>query len=396
MAAAKGQGPGFGANSWLVEEMYEQFVHDPDFGERLLAGVLRRLPLADAPSPAAAAATSPRVREIAADHGSRATGPGPGRRTAARAGAADRGGGRCTRRAASRRTRTGQADPRRRRGDRREHGTQPDGPDRHQLPQRPGQAARGQPQGRQRVPRPHRADQDQLHAPHRLRHRAGHRRRGPGDEEHLPRGCRRQAAPGRQRARQHGPRRRRVEVRRQPHARRARPPRRRHARLRRLPHLLRGDHPQGQEQQAHGRGLPGRQRVADEPRHDRHGPVRTAADAGPGRHRRGRQHRLPGRVRGRRPSQPQLVRRQQGRHDHQHVRPPHHPGRRVGNVPQAGARTAARRARVLRRHLPFARACPTKRSSGGRTRIRSTTRRRCSASRWPSPSSSVCTASAAT
>ena len=38
--------------------------------------------------------------------------------------------------------------------------------------------------------------------------------------------------------------------------------------------------------------------------------------------------------------------------------------------------------------------CPTKRSSGDPTRTRSTTKRRCSASRWPSPSSSVCTASA--
>ena len=28
-------------------------------------------------------------------------------------------------------------------------------------------------------------------------------------------------------------------------------------------------------------------------------------------------------------AQPQLARREQGRHDHQHVRPPHHPGRRV-------------------------------------------------------------------
>ena len=29
VAAPDGQGAGFGANSWLVEEMYEQFVADP-------------------------------------------------------------------------------------------------------------------------------------------------------------------------------------------------------------------------------------------------------------------------------------------------------------------------------------------------------------------------------
>ena len=47
--------------------------------------------------------------------------------------------------------------------------------------------------------------------------------------------------------------------------------------------------------------------------------------------------------------------RQQGRHDHQHLRPPHHPGRRERHVPQAGARAAARRARLLRRRVHRAR-----------------------------------------
>jgi multifunctional 2-oxoglutarate metabolism enzyme len=47
--------------------------------------------------------------------------------------------------------------------------------------------------------------------------------------------------------------------------------------------------------------------------------------------------------------------RQQGRHDHEHLRPSHHPGRRVRAVPQAGPRAAARRARLLRGRLPGAR-----------------------------------------
>ena len=60
-------GAGFGANSWLVEEMYEKFVHDPDS-----VGVQWQEFFADyksgAPSVAAAAAASPKVRAIAADH----------------------------------------------------------------------------------------------------------------------------------------------------------------------------------------------------------------------------------------------------------------------------------------------------------------------------------------
>ena len=248
MAAANGQGSGFGANSWLVEEMYEQFVHDPnsvsDSWQEFFADYRSQTPAARRGRRRLAPHPRDRRRPRLGASGRRPSPhrcpPPPRRRPRPATGAA-------ARRA---RTRTGQADPWRRRGHRRQHGTQPRGPHRHQLPQRAGQAARGQPQGDQRVPRAHGADEGQLHPPDRLRHRPRHRRRGAGDEEHVPRGCRRQAAPRRQRARQHGPRRRRVEGRRQPHARRARGPRRRHARLRRLPHRVRGDHPQGQEQQA--------------------------------------------------------------------------------------------------------------------------------------------------
>ncbi|MFN3254073.1 MAG: multifunctional oxoglutarate decarboxylase/oxoglutarate dehydrogenase thiamine pyrophosphate-binding subunit/dihydrolipoyllysine-residue succinyltransferase subunit [Ilumatobacter sp.] len=60
-------GAGFGANSWLVEEMYEKFVHDPDS-----VGDQWQEFFADyksgAPSVAAAAAASPKVRAISAGH----------------------------------------------------------------------------------------------------------------------------------------------------------------------------------------------------------------------------------------------------------------------------------------------------------------------------------------
>ena len=47
--------------------------------------------------------------------------------------------------------------------------------------------------------------------------------------------------------------------------------------------------------------LPGRHDHAHQPGHDRHGPVGAPTDARPGRHRRRRLDRLPGRVPGRRP-----------------------------------------------------------------------------------------------
>ena len=68
VAAADGQGSGFGANSWLVEEMYEEFVRDPES-----VGESWREFFADyhsgAPSVAAAAAASPQVRAVAVGYG---------------------------------------------------------------------------------------------------------------------------------------------------------------------------------------------------------------------------------------------------------------------------------------------------------------------------------------
>ena len=117
-------------------------------GERELAGVLRRLPLDAARSPrprrrAAAPPPAPPPPPAAppppAPH--RRAGPAPPRRPP-RPPAAEPPASRSAAPA---------------RVDRRQHGAQPRRPDGHQLPQRAGQAARGQPQGHQRLPRPHRA-----------------------------------------------------------------------------------------------------------------------------------------------------------------------------------------------------------------------------------------------
>ena len=67
VAAPDGQGSGFGANSWLVEEMYEQFVGDPasvsESWQEFFADYQSQ-----APSVAAAAATSPAVQAVAEAH----------------------------------------------------------------------------------------------------------------------------------------------------------------------------------------------------------------------------------------------------------------------------------------------------------------------------------------
>ena len=73
---------------------------------------------------------------------------------------------------------------------------------------------------------------------------------------------------------------------------------------------------------------------------------------GPGLHPRRRRDRLPGRVRGRRPADDRPARRQQDRHAHEHLRPPHHPGRRERRVPRGDPPPPARRRRLLRRDLP--------------------------------------------
>ncbi len=369
--------PGFGSNSWLVEEMYEKYRADPEsVGEAWREFFADYKSAAPAhPEPPAPEPEEPVQEQPAATQEQpvvAAAPPAPAPQTpapktaappAARTTDETRTGGVASasepppRDGAPRaeEQRAGDNHSRRGGGDRRQHVAQPRRPDRHQLPGRAGEAARGQPQGHQRLPQPERDGQGQFHPSHRLRRGQGDRRRHPGDAQRLCRGRRRQAAPHPQRVRQPRHRRRRRQGRRHEKPGRARHPRRRPPRLRRFPRRLRGADPQGQGEQARRRGLPGRQRVVDQPGHDRHGAERAPPDAWPGRHRRRRPHRLSGRVRGRRPGQPQLARDQQGRHAHQHLRPPHHPGRRERPLPPAGARAVARRARLLRRRVQLAR-----------------------------------------
>ena len=90
---------------------------------------------------------------------------------------------------------------------------------------------------------------------------------------------------------------------------------------------------------------------ADQPGHHRHQPLGAAADAGPGRdHRRGLDG-LPARVPGLRPRQALADERVEGDDADLDVRPPGDPGRAVGAVPGPAACPAARRGRLLRRHL---------------------------------------------
>ncbi len=68
MATPDGQGAGFGANTWLVEEMYEQFVRDPDSVSESWREFFADYH-SQAPSIAAAAAASPQVRAVAEEFG---------------------------------------------------------------------------------------------------------------------------------------------------------------------------------------------------------------------------------------------------------------------------------------------------------------------------------------
>ncbi|MGB0115103.1 MAG: 2-oxo acid dehydrogenase subunit E2, partial [Ilumatobacteraceae bacterium] len=67
MAAPEGQGSEFGANSWLVEEMYEQFVHEPSSVSASWQEFFADY-RSTAPSVAAAAASSPKVQAVAEAH----------------------------------------------------------------------------------------------------------------------------------------------------------------------------------------------------------------------------------------------------------------------------------------------------------------------------------------
>ena len=108
-------------------------------------------------------------------------------------------------------------------------------------------------------------------------------------------------------------------------------------------------------QHAQARRLPGRADHADQPGRHRDGRVGAAPDAGPGHDRRHRRDRLPARSRPGGQAEARRAGRRKGHDDDLDLRPPRHPGRRVGSVPQARRRAAAGRRRLLRQAVRGAR-----------------------------------------
>ncbi len=268
---------------------------------------------------------------------------------------------------------------------------QPRGAHGHQLPQGAGQAARGQPQGHQRLP---------AAAPRQGRSPSPTSSASPssgpshddraGDERtrssRTPTASRRSSA---QRARQPRHRRRRRQVRR-PAARSLVPVIRDAdtARLPRLPGRLRGADPQGEVRTSSASTTSRAPRVSP----TNPGTIgtvqsRAAADAGPGRDRR-RRARSTTRPSARAPTRPRSPTSACRKvvTITLHLRPPHHPGRRVRPVPEAGRRSCCSASDGFYDEV-F--ACLERalrgRRCGGATSTRSTASRRCSRSRWPSP-----------
>src|SRR3954454_14121074 len=225
------------------------------------------------------------------------------------------------------------------------HGREPVDPDRHLVPHacrhddgRPAQEAEGL--------RPARL----VHPPHRLRHRARGPERRAGDGAPLRRD-RRPAAPRRRRPGEPRHRGRRREEGRQPPPHGAGHPRRRPQELPRLQGRLRRARREGAHEHADRRRPHRREHLADEPRRPRHRRVRPAPHGRPGHDRRDGLDRLSGRPAAHR----RHDRRREG-HDHDlDVRPPDHPGGRVGALPPARRGLPRRRERLLRRRLLLAR-----------------------------------------
>ncbi|CAA9463773.1 MAG: 2-oxoglutarate dehydrogenase E1 component, partial [uncultured Solirubrobacteraceae bacterium] len=238
--------------------------------------------------------------------------------------------------------RDGHAAARGARGTRALHGGLAGDPDRDLLQDlhrhRPRRGA-APPQGR----RPSRL----LHPPDRLRDRACGERGDAGDGP-PPREDRRAAPRGRRRARRARHRRRRRSSRRQPHAPGAGHPRRRPAVVHAVPGPLRRPRRPYARRRPECRRAARSQRHPDQSGRSGHRGVGAAADARTGDHRRDRSDRLPARPRaGRR-----AARRREGDDDHLHLRPPRHPGRRVGGLPRRGGGVPAGRPRLLRADLP--------------------------------------------
>ena len=161
----------------------------------------------------------------------------------------------------------------------------------------------------------------------------------------------RQAGPGQARARQPGPGHRPGEAQRRPPARRRRHQEGRDAELLRVLAGVRGHRPPGPHRQADDGRLQRRHRVADQPRRPGHRALRAAADARPVDDPRRRLDGLPGRVPGHLAGHPEQAGHLQGHDADQHLRPPGDPGRRLRRVPADHEPAAARRERLLRRHL---------------------------------------------
>ena len=123
-------------------------------------------------------------------------------------------------------------------------------------------------------------------------------------------------------------------------------------RLRRLPHLLRGPDHQDAREQAHRRRLQGHQHLADQPGRARHDRLGAAADERPGDDHRHRLDRLPARVGARDARPDQAARRLEGDDDDLDLRPPDHPGRRVGLLPAPDRAAAAGRGLASTRASP--------------------------------------------
>ena len=124
---------------------------------------------------------------------------------------------------------------------------------------------------------------------------------------------------------------------------------RRRPRLRRLPLLLRGPDHQDAGEQAHRRRLPGHQHLADQPGRARHRRLGAAADeraratiiaTGSIAYPPEWAHASPDRIK--------ALGRLEGDDDDLDLRPPGHPGRRVGLLPAPDRAAAAGRGRLLR------------------------------------------------
>ena len=329
----------FGANEWLVEELYQRYLADPgsvdrawwsffaDYQPTLPSGTgpqpvlgLQGAPPAPAPQ-AVPVASPPRrpVRSAAPAAGSAPGGRAPPQRPAAARSpaqlpprpspAAPRARLRLSPEPSSAfspepssafspkptRRHRGQQAARRRGAHRHQHDGQPGRAHRDQRPRGPGQAARGQPDRHQQPPAARPGRQGVVHAPHRVRGGRG-AEGAAGDERRLRRG-ERQARHRQARPRQPGAGHRRAQRRRRQAAARAEhqggggdglPP---------VLDDLRGRRAPGARGQARGHRLPGHHRDDHQPRHDRHRALGAAADGGPGLHRGRRGDGVPGRLR---------------------------------------------------------------------------------------------------